>query len=196
MDERDLDPDPLVAFQAWFREAEGAVPRADAMTLATAAVDGRPSARVVLLRGFDERGFVFFTNRESRKGAELLENPHAALVFHWWELGRQVRIEGDVEEVDSAGSEEYWGTRPRESRIAAWASPQSRPVGARAELNTLYAEANARFLDADIPLPPFWGGYRVVPETYEFWTHRESRLHDRIRYVRSGSAWRQERLAP
>lgn len=196
MDERDLDPDPLVAFRAWFREAERAVPRADAMTLATAAADGRPSARVVLLRGFDERGFVFFTNRESRKGAELLENPHAALVFHWWELGRQVRIEGDVEEVDSAGSEEYWGTRPRESRIAAWASPQSRPIRGRAELDALYAKADARFLDPDVPLPPFWGGYRVVPETFEFWTHRESRLHDRIRYVRSGSGWRQERLAP
>ena len=196
MDERDLDPDPTIAFRAWFREAENALPRADAMTLATATADGRPSARVVLLRGLDERGFVFFTNRESRKGMELLENPHAALVFHWWELGRQVRIEGVVEEVDSAGSEPYWDTRPRASRIAAWASPQSRPIRARTELDGLYAEADARFRDADVPLPPFWGGYRVVPETLEFWTHRENRLHDRIRYVRSRSGWRRERLAP
>ncbi len=196
MDERDLDPDPMVAFRAWFREAEDAVPRADAMTLATATADGRPSARVVLLRALDERGFVFFTNRESRKGIELLENPHAALVFHWWELGRQVRIEGVVEEVDSAGSESYWDTRPRESRIAAWTSPQSRPIRERAELDRLYAEADARFGEADIPLPPFWGGYRVVPEKLEFWTHRENRLHDRIRYERTGASWRRERLAP
>ena len=196
MDERDLDPDPTIAFRAWFREAENALPRADAMTLATATADGRPSARVVLLRGLDERGFVFFTNRESRKGAELLGNPHAALVFHWWELGRQVRIEGVVEEVDSAGSEAYWDTRPRASRLAAWASPQSRPIRERAELDGLYAEADARFRDADVPLPPFWGGYRLVPETLEFWTHRENRLHDRIRYVRSRSGWRRERLAP
>ena len=196
MDERDLDPDPTIAFRAWFREAENALPRADAMTLATASADGRPSARVVLLRGLDERGFVFFTNRESRKGIELFENPHAALVFHWWELGRQVRIEGVVEEVDSAGSEAYWNTRPRASRLAAWASPQSRPIRERTELDGLYAEADARFGDADVPLPPFWGGYRVVPETLEFWTHRENRLHDRIRYVRSRSGWRRERLAP
>ena len=196
MDERDLDPDPMVAFRAWFREAEDAVPRADAMTLATATADGRPSARVVLLRGLDERGFVFFTNRESRKGAELLENPHAALVFHWWELGRQVRIEGVVEEVDLAGSESYWDTRPRASRLAAWASPQSRPIRGRAELDGLYAEADARFGDAGVPLPPFWGGYRVVPESLEFWTHRENRLHDRIRYERTGASWRRERLAP
>ena len=196
MDERDLDPDPTIAFRAWFREAENALPRADAMTLATATADGRPSARVVLLRGLDERGFVFFTNRESRKGIELRANPHAALVFHWWELGRQVRIEGVVEEVDSAGSEAYWDTRPRASRLAAWASPQSRPIRERAELDGLYAEADARFRDADVPLPPFWGGYRVVPETLEFWTHRENRLHDRIRYVRSRSGWRRERLAP
>jgi len=196
MHERDLDPDPTIAFRAWFREAENALPRADAMTLATASADGRPSARVVLLRGLDERGFVFFTNRESRKGIELFENPHAALVFHWWELGRQVRIEGVVEEVDSAGSEAYWNTRPRASRLAAWASPQSRPIRERTELDGLYAEADARFGDADVPLPPFWGGYRVVPETLEFWTHRENRLHDRIRYVRSGNGWRRERLAP
>ena len=196
MDERDLDPDPMVAFRAWFREAEDAVPRADAMTLATATADGRPSARVVLLRGLDERGFVFFTNRESRKGIELLENPHVALVFHWWELGRQARIEGVVEEVNSAESESYWETRPRASRLAAWASPQSRPIGSRTELDGLYAEADARFDDAGVPLPPFWGGYRVVPETLEFWTHRENRLHDRILYERTAAGWRRERLAP
>ncbi len=196
MDERDLDPDPIVTFRAWFREAEDASPRADAMTLATATADGRPSARVVLLRGLDERGFVFFTNRESRKGTELLENPRAALVFHWWELGRQLRIEGAVEEIDSAESESYWETRPRASRLAAWASPQSRPILGRTDLDGLYAEADARFGDPDVPLPPFWGGYRVVPETLEFWTHRENRLHDRIRYERTGTGWRRERLAP
>ncbi len=162
-------------------------PRADAMTLATAR-GGNPSARVVLLRGVDERGFVFFTNRESRKGAELRENPRAALVFHWYELGRQVRVEGRVET--------YWSTRPRESRLAAWASPQSQPIAGRAALDGLYAAEEDRLGDGEIPLPPFWGGYRVVPETVEFWSHHENRLHDRVRYRRAGRSWRRERLAP
>jgi len=196
MDERDLDPDPLVALRTWLREAEQTALRADAMTLATATADGRPSARVVLLRGIDERGLVFFTNRASRKGAELLENPRAALVFHWWDLGRQVRAEGAIEEVGQGESEAYWATRPRESRIATWASPQSQPIGGREELDALFASAQARFGDGDVPLPPFWGGYRVTPETVEFWTHRENRLHDRVRYVRSEAGWLRERLAP
>lgn len=196
MDERDLDPDPLVALRTWLHEAKQAALPADAMTLATATADRRPSARVVLLRGIDERGLVFFTNRASRKGAELLENPRAALVFHWWELGRQVRVEGAVEEVSQAESEAYWATRPRESRIAAWASPQTQPIRDRTELEELYAAAQARFGDSDVPLPPFWGGYRVTPDTVEFWAHRENRLHDRVRYVRSEAGWLRERLAP
>jgi pyridoxamine 5'-phosphate oxidase len=192
----DLGLDPVPEFRRWLEEAEAACPLAAAMTLATAGRDGRPSARMVLLRGFDERGFVFFSNRDSGKGRELAENPHAALVFHWWELGRQVRIEGRVDEVEVLESEEYWRTRPRESRLAAWTSPQSRPLEHREALDELYAEAVEAFADRDVPLPPFWGGYRVVPETVEFWAHRDNRLHDRMRYTRSGTVWRRARLAP
>ena len=196
MDERDLDLDPIVGLRGWLQEAESASSRADAMTLATASSDGRPSARVVLLRGLDERGLVFFTNRTSHKGEELRENPRAALVLHWWELGRQVRVEGAVEEVHATESEAYWATRPHASRIAAWASPQSRAISGRAELEAMVAGVEERFADGQVPLPPFWGGYRVVPEMIEFWTHRENRLHDRLRYVRAGQSWRRERLAP
>jgi pyridoxamine 5'-phosphate oxidase len=195
MDERDLDPDPLVALRAWLAEAERGSSRPDAMTLATATADGRPSARIVLLRGLDERGLAFFTNRESRKGRELDENPRAALVLHWPELGRQVRVEGAVERVDDAESRAYWETRPLASRIAAWASPQSSPLVDRAELDALYAASAALFRD-EAPLPDFWGGYRVVPEAIEFWAHQDDRLHDRIRYVRTNSGWHRERLAP
>lgn len=196
MDEHDLADDPLVQFELWLREARDAVPQADAMTLATADAAGRPSARQVLLRGFDERGFVFFSNRRSRKARELAQNPRAALVLHWYELGRQVRVEGRVEEVAEAESDSYWRTRPRESRIAAWASPQSSPIADRAELDRLYADAEARLGAGDIPLPAHWGGYRVVPETIEFWQHRESRLHDRISFIREDDGWRRVRLAP
>jgi pyridoxamine 5'-phosphate oxidase len=196
VDEQDLGLDPITALRAWLREAEGASSRPDAMTLATASPDGRPSARVVLLRGIDERGLVFFTNKTSRKGEELRANPHAALVLHWWELGRQVRVEGTVEEVRPAESEAYWTTRPHASRVSAWASPQSRPIAGRAELEAMVTEAEERFAGGSVPLPDFWGGYRVVPETVEFWTHRENRLHDRVRYVRSETGWRRERLAP
>ena len=200
MDELDLDmdlgPDPIAALRAWLLEAEPVSRGPQAMTLATATADGRPSARVVLLRGVDDRGITFFTNRDSRKGEELRENPRAALVLHWWELGRQVRVEGGVEEVERVESEAYWATRPRPSRIAAWASAQSRPLGGRDELEAAYAETDARFRGDDVPLPPFWGGYRVRPDAVEFWRHRDSRLHDRLRYVRSGDTWRRERLAP
>ena len=196
MDERDLDPDPIVALEAWLRDVEQVSALPDAMTLATSTADGRPSARIVLLRGLDRRGLAFFTNRASRKGRELEENPRAALVLHWPELGRQVRIEGAVERVDEEESRGYWETRPLRSRIAAWASPQSLPLTDRAELDALYAAAEARFDDGDVPLPDFWGGYRVVPEAVEFWEHQDDRLHDRIRYERTVSGWRRKRLAP
>ena len=195
MDERDLSDDPVVQFEAWLAEARVACPQADAMTLATADAAGRPSARMVLLRGQDARGFVFFTNRDSRKGRELRANPTAAIVFHWWELGRQVRVEGSVEEVTTAESAAYWRTRPHASRIAAWASPQSSVLRDREELDRLF-EGAARDHGDDVPLPPFWGGFRVVPETIELWSHRDDRLHDRIRYTREGHGWRRERLAP
>jgi len=196
VDVQDLDVDPFAALRNWLGEAEGLVPRPDAMTLATATAAGRPSARVVLLRGLDERGLFFFTNRTSRKGRELLENPRAALVFHWPELGRQVRVEGIVEEAELEVSEAYWETRPRGSRIAAWVSAQSQPIAGREELDARYAEVEARFGKDPVPLPDFWGGYRVIPETFEFWSHRENRLHDRIRHVQTAEGWRRERLAP
>jgi pyridoxamine 5'-phosphate oxidase len=192
----DLDPDPVVQLGAWLDEAREASPQADAMVVATSTADGRPSARVVLLRGLDERGLVFFTNRKSRKGLELAGNPHAAAVFHWWELGRQVRVEGEVEEIALAESEAYWRTRPRESRVAAWASPQSQPLAGRAELEARVAETEQRFGDDDVALPAFWGGFRIVPESFELWTHRDDRLHDRIAYTRTPSGWERERLAP
>jgi pyridoxamine 5'-phosphate oxidase len=196
MDLADLDQDPVVALSAWLEDAADAVSRPDAMVVATATADGRPSARVVLLRGVDARGLVFFTNRQSRKGRELAENPRAAAVLHWWGLGRQVRVEGAVEEVERAESEAYWRTRPPASRVAAWVSRQSEPLAGREELETLFGEAQERFADGDVPLPAFWGGFRIVPETFEFWAHRDDRLHDRISYVRDGTGWRRERLAP
>jgi pyridoxamine 5'-phosphate oxidase len=201
VDEHDPAPDPLTWLRAWLTEAAAVSSAPQAMTLpglpaARGRAAGRPWPRIVLLRGVKEHGLVFFTNRASRKGEELAASPRAALVLHWWELGRQVRVEGTVEEVEPAKSEEYWATRPRESRIAAWASSQSQPIASRAALEAAYAAAEDRFRDEDVPLPSFWGGYRVAPEVVEFWTHRENRLHDRIRYVRSGDGWRRERLAP
>jgi pyridoxamine 5'-phosphate oxidase len=196
VDERELDDDPLTALARWVRDAEGVAARPDAMTLATATPDGRPSARVVLLRGLDERGLVFFTNRTSRKGAELEQNPRAAAVLYWPELGRQARVEGRVEIVTDEESRAYWATRPRESRIAARVSQQSQPIADRAELERLYEAESRRLGDSEVPLPGFWGGYRVVPDAVELWEHRENRLHDRIRYERAGRGWRRERLAP
>ena len=197
MDERDLDPDPLRQFQAWFTEARDAgVEVPEAMALATATPEGRPSARMVLLKGADERGFAFHTNDESRKGDELAANPQAALLFHWRPLGRQVRVEGRVERMSAEESEAYFRTRPHASRIAAWASPQSRPLADRAELERLYEEASTRFPGEEVPLPPYWGGFRLTPDAYEFWEHAENRLHDRVRYEREGSGWATERLAP
>jgi pyridoxamine 5'-phosphate oxidase len=196
VDERDLDPDPLRQFQAWFAEAdEAGVEVPEAMVLATATPDGRPSARMVLLKRADGHGFAFHSNYESRKGGELAANPRAALLFHWRPLGRQVRVEGRVERAAAAESEAYFRTRPAGSRLAAWASPQSRPLADRAELDRLYADAAERFPD-DVPLPPHWGGFRLLPDAYEFWQHQENRLHDRVRYERDGAAWSRSRLAP
>lgn len=197
VDLRDLDPDPIRAFAAWFEEAVAAsVAQPEAMALATSTPDGRPSVRMVLLKGHDARGFTFFTNRESRKGDELATNPRAALAIHWQPLHRQVRIEGVVERIADAESEKYFATRAPGSQIAAWASPQSRPIAGREELDERYAEIEARFSGGDIPLPPYWGGYRVTPDVLEFWQGRGNRFHDRVRYERAAAGWTRTRLAP
>ena len=196
MDEADLSDDPLEQLAVWLDQAGATSPQPDAMTLATADQNGRPSARQVLLRGLDSRGLVFFTNHRSKKARDLAENPRAAIVFHWYAQGRQVRVEGNVTRVDQAESEAYWQTRPRASQIAAWASPQSDSVASREELDRLYEDMRERHAENEVPLPPFWGGYRVVPDSIEFWQHHDDRLHDRIRYVRADTAWQRERLAP
>ena len=197
LDEKDVSPDPVSEFARWFAEAQAAaVDEPNAMVLATATPDGRPSARVVLLKGFDERGFVFFTDYRSRKGAELEANPRAALALYWGEVERQVRIEGTVTRTSEQESELYYRTRPLGSRLGAWVSHQSRPIASRDVLEAGLREIERRFAGSDVPLPPHWGGYRLWPELLEFWQGRESRLHDRIRYVREGEHWRIERLSP
>jgi pyridoxamine 5'-phosphate oxidase len=189
--EADVAADPLDQFRTWFREAEGTVDTAEAVALATATPSGAPSARMVLLKRADERGFVFFSGYESRKGRELAANPSAALLFYWHRLGRQVRVEGVIERVPAAESDAYFESRPSASRLSAAASPQSDVVASREEL-----EARVRELEADVRRPESWGGFLLVPHTYEFWQHRENRLHDRLRYRLSGEAWVLERLAP
>jgi pyridoxamine 5'-phosphate oxidase len=197
LDEKDVSHDPIVEFARWFAQAQEArVAEPNAMTLATATSGAAPSARLVLLKAFDERGFIFFTDYRSRKGQELEENPRAALVFYWGELERQVRITGTVERTTVEESEAYFRTRPLGSRLGAWVSHQSLVIPSRAQLERGLKEVEARFPDGNIPLPPHWGGYRVRPEVIEFWQGRESRLHDRIRYVRTGESWRIERLSP
>ena len=194
--ERDLAPDPLAQFGAWFEEALGSgVALPNAMTLATATRNGRPSAREVLLKGFDARGFVFFTNYDSRKGRELAGNPRAVLHFCWKELERQVGIEGSVERVSVAESDEYFASRPLGSRLSSAISPQSETVASREVLESSLEEASKRWRDAP-PRPPHWGGYRLAPDAFEFWQGRKDRLHDRLRYLRAGGAWKIERLAP
>ena len=196
LDVADVDRDPLVEFRKWLDQAlQAELLEPYAMTLATASADGVPSARIVLLRGFDAAGFTFFTDYRSRKGRDLADNPRAALVFYWGELERQVRITGTVRKVSRLESEAYFLTRPVGSRIGAWASHQSAVLPDRARLDASVQEAEARFGD-QVPMPEHWGGYRVVPAELEFWQGRESRLHDRIRYRRLGEAWQVERLSP
>jgi pyridoxamine 5'-phosphate oxidase len=193
----DLDRDPLLQFRRWFAEAQEAADGfAEAAALATATPDGRPSARMVLVKEADARGLVFHTGYVSRKAEELEANPRAALLFYWHPLGRQVRIEGRVAKTSPEESEAYFRTRPLGGRLAAWASRQSETIAGRELLEASFAEVEERFGDEEPPLPPHWGGYRLEPETFEFWQHRENRLHDRFRYRRDGGAWVIERLQP
>jgi pyridoxamine 5'-phosphate oxidase len=195
--EADALADPIQQFSLWFGEAlKSELLDTNAMTLATASRDGVPAARIVLLKGFDETGFVFFTNYESAKAHDLDDNPRACLLLFWAALERQVRITGGVTRTSAEESDTYFHSRPFESQIGAWASAQSRRVGDRSALESRYAELAAQYAGGPVPLPPFWGGYRVVPEAMEFWQGRKSRLHDRLLYVRSNGRWERSRLAP
>ena len=196
LDESASLADPLAQFELWLQQAiSGEIPEPNAMTLATVGADGRPSTRVVLIKGCDARGIVWFTNYQSRKGRELAHQPFAALQFHWVELERVVRIEGRVEPIDAAESDAYFNSRPLDSRIGAWASPQSEVISSRGVLVANAAKFGAKFM-LQPPRPPHWGGYRLVPDRWEFWQGRKSRLHDRLQYRLQGDAWTRERLAP
>jgi pyridoxamine 5'-phosphate oxidase len=195
--EDDLLPDPIALLARWYADAQAAgVPQVDAMTLATASPDRRPSARVVLLKGLDERGLAFFTNASSRKGRELAANPRAALAILWAPVERQVRVEGDVVALDAEESDAYFATRPRGSQLGAWASDQSEPLADRAALDERWAALERRWAGQPVPRPPHWGGYRVVPDAIEFWQGRANRLHDRFAYARTATGWERTRLQP
>jgi len=197
LDPADCDPDPIVEFRRWFQHAVDAkLPTVNAMTLATVDDRGRPAARIVLLKEVDDRGFVFFTNYESRKGRDLAAHPVAALCLFWEPLHRQVRVEGAIEKVDAAASDEYFAQRPRGSQIGSIASPQSRPIAERAELERRVAEVERALGTGEPARPPHWGGYRLVPDMVELWQGQPSRLHDRVRYLRDRDGWVRDRLAP
>ena len=197
LDENTIDRDPIKQFQTWLNEAFAAkLPLPEAMTLATATPDGKPSARMVLLKQVDHEGFVFFTNYHSAKAEQLDANPFAALVFYWSQLDRQVRVEGTISKTSAAESREYFATRPRESQIGAWASPQSEAIESRATLEAHAAALEEKYRDREVDCPEYWGGYRLQPERIEFWKSRVGRLHDRILYQREGDVWTITRLAP
>jgi pyridoxamine 5'-phosphate oxidase len=198
LSEQDITADPILQFTKWWDEAvQSEIDEVNAFTLATSSLQGKPSARIVLLKGYDNRGFVFFTNYESAKGNELAKNPQASMVFFWKELQRQVRIEGSIEKVSSGESDEYFSSRPAGSRIGAWASPQSKIITDRSEIEINAQKYQQQYADGNIPRPPYWGGYRLKPLQIEFWQGRANRLHDRIQYtVQKDDSWKIERLAP
>jgi pyridoxamine 5'-phosphate oxidase len=192
-----MSEDPHSLFESWFAQARAAEPNdANAMAVATVSTEGQPSVRMVLLKGHDDRGFVFYTNLESRKAGELLATPRAALLFHWKSLRRQIRIEGPIERVSDAEGDAYFATRHRDSQLGAWASDQSRPLPSRAAFEARFAETEARFAGGDVPRPPHWSGFRVMPERIEFWNDRAHRLHERRLFTRSAAGWNEGLLYP
>jgi len=196
LDVEDCDPSPFVQFRRWFDEAQGEMPEREAIALVSATRDGRPSARMVLLRHHDDHSFGWYTNYQSRKATELRENPHAALLWYCEPLGRQIRIEGLVATMSAEESDAYFRQRPRGSQLGAYASRQSSRLDSRDELEARLRQVEERFEGREVIRPPFWGGYRLEPDVFEFWQHRESRLHDRVLYVPEGASWRRERHAP